>query len=82
MRLHTALALWENNTTIQLMTSPSTHTDETSLRVDKQNHWIHLYSAGDLTLKFLHRKRGKEAMGDIAIIPNYGGVMTHDCWAS
>ena len=82
MRLHTALAPWEKNTTIQLMTFPCMHTDETSLRVDKQNHWIHVYSAGDLTLKFLHRKRGKEAMEDIAIIPNYGGIMIHDCWAS
>ena len=82
MRLHTVLAPWEKNTIIQLMTFPCMHTDETSLRVDKQNHWIHVYSAGDLTLKFLHRKRGKEAMDDIAIIPNYGGIMIHDCWAS
>ena len=82
IRLHTALESWEKNTTIQLMTFPCMHTDETSLRVDKQNHWIHVYSAGDLTLKFLHRKRGKEAMDDLAIIPNYGGVMIHDCWAS
>jgi hypothetical protein len=22
------------------------HVDETSLRVDKKNHWIHVYSAG------------------------------------
>ena len=36
--------------------------DETSLRVDKKNHWIHVHSAGDRTLKFLHRKRGKEAI--------------------
>jgi len=32
--------------------------DETSLRVDKKNHWIHVYSAGDITLKHLHRRRG------------------------
>ncbi|VAX37317.1 hypothetical protein MNBD_UNCLBAC01-54 [hydrothermal vent metagenome] len=33
-------------------------------------------------LKFLHTKRGKEAIEDIDIIPKYGGVIIHDCWAS
>jgi len=58
------------------------HTDETSLRVDKKNYWIHVYASGNTTLKCLHRKRGKEAMQDIRIIPRYGGVIVHDCWAS
>lgn len=82
MRLHRALEPWENSTTIQLLTSLCMHTDETSMRVNKQNHWIHVYSAGKLTLKVLHFKRGKEAMDDIGIIPHYGGVIIHDCWAS
>jgi hypothetical protein len=56
--------------------------DETSLRVDKKNHWIHVYSAGDITLKFLHRKRGTEAIDEINIIPRYSGTIIHDCWAS
>lgn len=56
--------------------------DETSLRVDKKNHWIHVYSSGDITLKFLHRKRGKEAIEAIDIIPRYDGKIIHDCWAS
>jgi len=56
--------------------------DETSLRVDKKNHWIHVYSAGDITLKFLHRRRGTEAIEEINIIPRYCGTIIHDCWAS
>lgn len=56
--------------------------DETSLRVDKKNHWIHVYSSGEVTLKFLHRKRGTEAINDINIIPRYYGVITHDCLSS
>jgi hypothetical protein len=50
--------------------------------VDKRNHWLHVYSAGDITLKFLHRKRGKAAIVAIDIIPRYGGTIIHDCWAS
>jgi hypothetical protein len=52
------------------------------MRVDKLNHWLHVYSAGDITLKFLHRKRGKAAIVAIDIIPRYGGTIIHDCWAS
>jgi transposase-like protein len=82
MQLHLALARWEQDAIAQLLTQPTVHVDETSLRVDRKNHWIHVYSAGDLTLKFLHPKRGRAAVEDINIIPRYGGVIVHDCWAS
>ena len=61
---------------------PVVHLDETSFRVDKKNHWIHVYSSRDLTLKFLHRKRGKQAIESIGIIPRYVGAIIHDCWSS
>ena len=82
LRLHEALATWECEAISQLLQSPAMHVDETSLRVDQKNHWIHVYAAGDITLKRLHRKRGKEAIEAIDIIPRYGGVIIHDCWAS
>jgi transposase len=81
-RLYEALAGWEAQAIDQLLKSPTLHTDETSLRVDKKNHWIHVYGAGDITLKFLHPKRGTEAIESINIIPRYGGVVIHDCWPS
>ena len=58
------------------------HVNETSLRVNRNNHWIHVYSAGDITLKRLHPERGREAIEAFGIIPRYGGVIIHDCWAS
>lgn len=82
LRLHRALERWEQHATQHLLRTPSLHVDETSFRVDKQNHWIHVYSAGEITLKFLHRKRGAEAIRSIDIIPRYGGAIIHDCWAS
>lgn len=82
MRLYGVLETWEINARLKLLASPCMHSDETSCRVDKKNYWIHVYSAGDITLKCLHRKRGKEAIEFINIIPQYGGVIVHDCWIS
>ncbi|SCZ84674.1 IS66 family transposase [Nitrosomonas mobilis] len=80
LRLHQALANWEQQTTEKILHSPAINVDETSFRVDMKNYWIHVYSSNDLTLKFLHRNRGKTAVEVINIIPRYGGAIIHDCW--
>ena len=82
LRLYQALEEWEDQATQEIIKTHAINVDETSLRVDKKNHWIHVYSSGDITLKFLHRKRGKEAIESIGIIPQYEGVIIHDCWSS
>ena len=82
LRLYHALEAWELSAKAELLEAKSLHVDETSLRVNKKNHWIHTYSSGDITLKYLHKKRGKEAMEGINIIPNYKGVLIHDCWTA
>jgi transposase len=82
LQLHLALARWEQMAVDRILIQPAMHVDETSIRVEKHNHWIHVCSAGDITLKFVHEKRGLEAMTAIGIIPRYGGVIVHDCWAS
>lgn len=80
--LHHALQQWEDETFMWLLEQNVIHTDETSLRVDKTNHWIHVYASGKVTLKKLHRKRGNEAIHEINLIPQYQGIIVHDCWAS
>jgi len=82
LRLYLALEQWEMRAKEQLLKSQAMHVDETSLRVDKKNNWIHVYSAEEITLKFLHKNRGKEAIEEINIIPLYDGVIIHDCWSS
>ena len=82
IRLHAALERREASAVDELLRMPALNADETSLRVDRKNHWIHVYSGGDVTVERLHRKRGCEAIDDIGIIPRYGGVVVHDCWAS
>ena len=82
LRLNQALETWEHLAIESILNVPAINVDETSFRVDTKNHWIHVYSSGDITLKFLHRRRGKAAIEAINIIPRYGGVIIHDCWAS
>jgi transposase len=81
-RLYQALEQWESIAKEQLLKSLAMNVDETSLRVDKKNYWIHVYSAGDITIKLLHRRRGTEAIEEIDIIPRYRGTIIHDCWSS
>ena len=49
LRLHQALTQWEKDATEKLLKASAINVDETSLRVDKKNHWIHVYSSGDIT---------------------------------
>jgi len=79
LQLHEALAPREDQAIKLLLASPAMNVDETSMRVEKSKHWVHVYSAGDITLKRLHPGRGKEAIDEINIIPRYGGVVVHDC---
>lgn len=82
LRLYQALEDWEVKAIERLLRAPSIHVDETSFKVERKNHWIHVYSTGAITLKLLHRKRGNEAIVGLDIIPRYGGIIIHDCWAS
>jgi len=82
LQLHNRLENWERSSIEEILARPAMNVDETSLRVDKKNYWIHVCSAGEITLKFLHSKRGREAIDAIGVIPRYGGVVIHDCWAS
>lgn len=77
-----SLESWEKNKIQELLKAPVIHTDETSTRVDKMNYWVHSYSYDEITLKFVHLKRGTEAIDEIGIIPKYGGVIVHDCYSS
>ena len=81
-RLHDALADWEAAAIQRLLAMPALHADETGLRVDRKNHWLHSYGAGDLTVKFVRRGRGRAAIDELGVVPRYGGVLVHDRWAS
>ena len=82
LALYDSLAGWEEEAVRRLLASKVVHTDETSQRLNKSKWWVHVYSAGGITCKFIHKKRGQEAMDDFGLIKNFTGVLVHDCWVS
>jgi transposase-like protein len=82
LRLHVALEGWEQKAKKILLAQPTMHVDETSIKVNRKNYWIHVHAGGDITLKLLHPKRGNDAIIDNDIITQYSGCIIHDCWAS
>jgi len=56
------------------------NSDETGINIKAKLHWIHVASSSVMTYYMLHSKRGQIAMDDMAIIPNYKGILVHDHW--
>lgn len=77
-----SLKNWEITQIEKILKCGHIHCDETSVRINKVNWWIHSYSSGDITLKFVSRHRGREGIEEIGIIPKYSGTIIHDCWSS
>ena len=82
LQMHLSLATWECKSIEQLLKAPVIHCDETSIRINGKKQWLHVYSHGDISLQFIHSRRGSEAVDAINILPRYGGIIVHDCWAT
>ncbi len=65
----------------RLVGSSVDNADETGVRVDKKLHWAHVLCNARYTLIRIHPKRGWEAMEDIGCLPEFRGILVHDCWA-
>jgi transposase len=62
MSFYLSLAKWEAEKIKELLRMPMIHVDETSIRVNKVNYWIHVYTYGNISLQFVQRSRGTEPL--------------------
>ena len=56
------------------------NSDETGIKINQDLAWAHVLCTPKLTFMYPHAKRGKEAMNEMGIIPNFKGVLVHDHW--
>lgn len=62
----------------RLIDSVLIHADETGINVNGQRIWLHNASNDKWTYFYPHTIRGKVAMDEIGILPNFSGVLCHD----
>lgn len=66
-----------------LLTEPTVHFDETGLRCEGSNHWMHTATSESFTYLFVHKNRGKKALrSDYSLLPFFRGWAVHDCMRS
>ena len=58
------------------------HCDETGTRVNGKTWWVHNASDSLFTFLAISQKRGQIGMDEAAVMPNFEGIIVHDCWAS
>ena len=80
-RAYNTLDSFEHNIKKLLAEAGILHVDETGARVNNNLCWIHGASTKTLTHYGVSKKRGQEATNTIGILPNFNGVLVHDCWA-
>ena len=60
--------------------SPILHVDESGGRTAEELHWLHSASTDTLTFYGVHDKRGRAAIDEFNIIPDFSGRLIHDFW--
>jgi transposase len=76
------LAANEEAIKTEIVASDVVHFDETGMRVSGKLWWLHVACTDGLTYYCVHSKRGREAIDQMEILPQFEGKAVHDGWKS
>ena len=65
---------------VELSKAPVVNCDETGIRVEGRNYWVHSACNSEFTFLSLQKKRGYKGMEAAGFLPEYRGTIVHDCW--
>ncbi len=71
---------FELNIIANLASEKVLNADETGIKIDANLAWVHVLCTPKLTFMYPHEKRGRDAMIEMGIIPEYKGTLIHDHW--
>ena len=74
------LADFENRVKNKLSAAELAHADETGININSKGHWLHCLSNQSWTFFYPREKRGKDAMDDMGVLPEFKGTLCHDHW--
>lgn len=81
-KCYSKLDTYQEQVKTLLLASPVLHADETGIKVNGDNHWVHVISNRFLSFFGAHPKRGKEAMDEMGVLQHYTGELIHDRFSS
>ena len=76
--LATNLDIFDKKLKEALASSEVNHSDETGINIAGKNNYLHVLSNKAFTLLYPHKNRGHVAIDEMAILPDYKGVLVHD----
>lgn len=62
----------------ELLNSLVLHVDETPIKIDGEQYYIHSISNDTHTLQYVNKKRGEEAIKEFGFLEKYQGILVHD----
>ena len=74
------LEAFEDLSKQELAQAAVNHADETGINIGGKRHWLHCASNSQWTHYFPHKRRGKIAMDEAGILPDFKGILCHDHW--
>ncbi len=63
---------------LELLNSLILHVDETPIKINGEQYYIHSISNDTHTLQYVNQKRGEDAIKEFGFLESYQGILVHD----